>query len=1208
MAAFLARVTAGVERLKSLGKEVDKDCIIGKVLTSLPAKFSNFRTTWNMTKIGDANVTLLDLQAALLAAEADMTSSRRHEEQDAGAEGEALSAGRRKGFKGKKDKPVHKKGITCFQCGLEGHYKRDCPGGASGSAGKKSTGGPAHAMRGKPAGTALGAGSFDDSWFGDTGAFMHMTHHTEWFDKVLPADVTVTIPDGTKHQASGIGSIAVETHNGVDWEPHVLTDVLLVPALTYNLFSISASMKKGCELAGRGNEIWLSQNGRKVVRGTEDGGLFKMKMRIAGSINGSMAASCACDLTTWHRRLAHLHEEAVKSMMKDELVIGMKGSTAGSLSFCEGCVLGKMTHLPFKSTEWRDCSAGEVIHGDVMGPLPVKSLGGSRYCVVFKDEASSARRVFFVKEKTEVLKCFKTFVSEIEADFAGSRVKVFRSDRGTEFVNAEFNSYLGTAGIKRELSPARSPQSNGFVERDNRTLMERAMSMLHGAGLPAFLWAEAVNTAAHISNRVPCSRHKDTTPYELWYGEKPDVGHLRVFGCLAYYLDLCRQKKLEPKSIRGVFVGYTSSPGIYKIYDKNSRRIIETREVRFNESADSSSSCCDDFADFFGDEDKAPPADADVQEEEDEAFEDAEDKPTLPPAEEGKGSASSSSAKPAAKRGPGRPLGSTSRPKEERLPPPSSIMTRTQAKNDGKPAASGGFAFMTRHAPDPQSVDEALAGDEADEWSAAMDEEMLALADNETWDLESMPADRTAVKCMWIFKKKFTSAGTIDRYKARLVAKGFSQRLGIDYQETYAPVVRYESIRVFLAIATGRDMDMKQFDVRTAFLHRDLHEVIFMDQPAGYEDNTGRKCRLRKGLYGLKQAPRCWNSKFHDFLLAQGFTASNQDRCMYHCRLDDEGEILLVLYVDDGLLASNRPAAMDDLLAQMDQQFRIRSSDPDVFVGLEIQRCRQTKTISIGQSAYISRLVERFNMTDSKPAVTPGNVSIKLAKDLPAATSDFPYREAVGSLRFAMTCTRPDIAYEVSVVAKFVEQPAEAHIQAVKRIIRYLKGTSNWRIRYAGRNLTLESFCDAGFAADIADPRSQAGRIHTLNGGAVSWSSQLMKLVAHSTTEAEFMALDEAGKDIAWLRQLHEDVNCRQDAATCLWSDNQAAIKLVENAEYHPRTRHIAVRFYYIRQQQDSGILKVDYTPTDCQPADMLTKSLNEPGLDQCRQMVQLLP
>ena len=493
-------------------------------------------------------------------------------------------------------------------------------------------------------------------------------------------------------------------------------------------------------------------------------------------------------------------------------------------------------------------------------------------------------------------------------------------------------------------------------------------------------------------------------------------------------------------------------------------------------------------------------------------------------------------------------------------------------------------------------------------WSAAMQEEMQALMDNNTWTLEDMPADRSAVKCMWIFKKKFNSAGNVDRHRARLVAKGFSQRRGIDFKDTYAPVVRYESIRIFLALAAGMDMDMKQFDVRTAFLHGDLNEVIFMDQPAGYDDKSGKKCWLRKGLYGLKQAPRQWNEKFNSFLVSYGLEPSQQDPCIYVCRQEEKGLILLALYVDDGLLACSKPAVMGKMLKDLDRAFKIRTSDPDVFVGLEISRCRHSKSISVGQPAYIDRMLARFHMTDCKPVKTPGVAGSRLTKeDVPADEDDFPYREAVGSLMFAMTCTRPDIAFEVSAVARFVEMPASSHKTAVKRILRYLKGTRDVRIKYAGNNLELESFCDAGYIADVNDPRSQAGRIHTINSGAVSWSSSLMKLLAHSTTEAEYMAMDEACKDVAWLRQLLQDMTCRQDGPTPLWSDNTGAIALVHNGEYHPRTRHISVRYHYVRQEEKLGHVVVNFMPTEEMPADMLTKSLVEPALRKCRLRVNLI-
>lgn len=263
----------------------------------------------------------------------------------------------------------------------------------------------------------------------------------------------------------------------------------------------------------------------------------------------------------------------------------------------------------------------------------------------------------------------------------------------------------------------------------------------------------------------------------------------------------------------------TPSQPVYRVYDPSTRRVIDTREVRFDESSAGRKDVFRTMTAVIEDESDAEDADGEAEREEEAGGEQHPDLHVV--------------SSPVVKRGPGRPRGSLNKPKP---PPTPHVMTLRSRRV--QPAESGGHAFIARHAPEPQSVEEALSGDEAEDWRQAMDEEMTALHSNSTWRLEVMPAERSSIKSMWIFKKKFKSDGEIDRYKARLVAKGFSQRKGLDYNETYAPVVRYESVRMFLAISAGLKLDLRQFDVRTAFLHGDLDEVLYMDQPAEYEDGT----------------------------------------------------------------------------------------------------------------------------------------------------------------------------------------------------------------------------------------------------------------------------------------------------------------------------------------------------------------------------------
>jgi len=479
-----------------------------------------------------------------------------------------------------------------------------------------------------------------------------------------------------------------------------------------------------------------------------------------------------------------------------------------------------------------------------------------------------------------------------------------------------------------------------------------------------------------------------------------------------------------------------------------------------------------------------------------------------------------------------------------------------------------------------------------------MNEEIDSLNKNETWSLSELPPGRSAIRSRWVYKLKQSGAEAV-KYKARLVAKGFSQKKGVDYEETYSPVVKHDSLRTVLAVAAAKDLEMVQLDVKTAFLNGELEEELFMEQPAGFEVN-GREnevCRLQRSLYGLKQASRNWNKKFDSFIVKYGFTRGVADPCVYYQKDDDQNITIMAIWVDDGLLCSSQASKLKDIVSFLSSNFEMTFGPVGVFVGIQIGRNRQEKLIHISQKLYIEKVVKRFGLSDCKPRSIPADPFSHLMKDSSAGVeASFPFREAVGSLMFAAICTRPDIAFAVNQVAQFSNNPNQSHWEAVKRIITYLKGTSDHGITYcgAGENV-LTAYTDADFAGDVDTRRPTTGNIFIINGGPVAWSSQRQRCVSLSTTEAEYVAASTATKEIAWLRNLLNDIGCCQHQPTPLLCDNQSAIRLVRNPEFHQRTKHIDVKFHYIRNMQEEGAVNILYVDTSNQLADALTKALTQP-------------
>ncbi|RWS21908.1 integrase core domain protein-like protein [Leptotrombidium deliense] len=475
---------------------------------------------------------------------------------------------------------------------------------------------------------------------------------------------------------------------------------------------------------------------------------------------------------------------------------------------------------------------------------------------------------------------------------------------------------------------------------------------------------------------------------------------------------------------------------------------------------------------------------------------------------------------------------------------------------------------------EPTCFNDAVKSKNCNEWLQAMNDEMSSLAKNNTWKLVEKPKNINIINNRWVYKIKENTDGSVSRFKARLVAKGYTQKQGIDFNETFSPVVKMNSVRAILVIAASEDLEMIQFDVKTAFLYGDIKETLYMKQPDGFDDGSGKVCKLQKSLYGLKQAPRQWNEKFNSFLQKFGFSRSKADSCVYASFVNNV-KTILGIYVDDGLLVSSSKQKINEIVLLLKEQFEMSVAVVDCFLGLQVIRNRKKKLLNVNQQSYIRKMLVKYNMEDCKSVKTPMDASVKLVKSN-CKSCQFPYRELIGSLMYAMLGSRIDICYTVGKLAQFLDCFDETHWTAAKRVLRYLKGTSKHGITFNANSNgpSLYGYCDADYAGDLDSRRSTSGYVFILSGGAVSWMSRVQRIVALSTTEAEYIALAEATKEAFWMRQLLSDFGNEQ-TATNIWCDNQGAIKLVGNPEFHQRTKHIDVRHNFIRDAQSDGKIVV---------------------------------
>lgn len=491
---------------------------------------------------------------------------------------------------------------------------------------------------------------------------------------------------------------------------------------------------------------------------------------------------------------------------------------------------------------------------------------------------------------------------------------------------------------------------------------------------------------------------------------------------------------------------------------------------------------------------------------------------------------------------------------------------------------------------EPTSFKEAMK--RPDLWTPSMDEEMESFEKNEVAELVNRPKNANVVGNKWVYKNKKNAKGEIVRRRARLCAKGFTQSFGLDYFETFAPVIAMIILRLLLAFASVKGLIMKGFDIKAAFLYGWLDEDVYMEQPEGYSDGTNRVWKLKKSLYGLKQAPRQWNIEFSNFLKSLGFTESKFDRCVYY-RLRPSIAIIAI-YVDDGLIFAKEQADIDRIMKALHERFDVHETDTTTFLGFQIERSADKHKIGIHQGSYVNNVLNKFNMSDSKPIENPSTITRDNKNKLDDSTLDpkIPYREAIGSLMYASTTTRVDIAYAVNRASRKVSEPTNLDWKDVKRIMRYLNDNENPYICYSKEaNKGLYAYCDSDFAGDSTN-KSTTGYIIMFAGGPIHWKSQRQSIVSLSSTESELIALCELAKEIIFLKEIAKELGIIDDSPIIIFCDNTSAIKLAQNEKSVQRTRHMGVRAAYLREMITNGEIEIRHISTDYNLADMLTKPL----------------
>ncbi|PIL36305.1 hypothetical protein GSI_01968 [Ganoderma sinense ZZ0214-1] len=818
---------------------------------------------------------------------------------------------------------------------------------------------------------------------------------------------------------------------------------------------------------------------------------------------------------------------------------------------------------------------------------------------------------------------------------------------------------LKDKGIEIIPSAPHIHQQNGRAERIIRTLMDKSEAMRHDACIPQSWWEFSFEHAAHLHNRTPTCRLEWRTPYELLNGTKPDISHLCVFGCGAYVFlpPEVRKNKLSPKSELMIYLGVGAvcfQNAHMKRSDKGSRvrpnqlnlwtrqllllyslmtamshavlpqnlpqrarvrretshlhqlRLYPLYLLNLAHSAERTYQKCNTLCrrnllrltgqarknrDGLRESGKYQFAKAmsmvkhdtlqtflrtlrngdrgskwldpdDDDDDDDDEEEESEEESSGQSSDEVEGVLRAA---------------------------------RTDVAQLCREGGASLIQFLIAKAIPPDEGEKVpppiLPNAERKEWFTACREELEALRRRDVYDLVDRPKGRKVVKNRWVFDVK-----TDGRKKARLVAKGFSQVEGEDFDKIFSPVVRFETVRLIMALAALEDWHISGLDVRSAYLYGKLDEEIYLEQPEGFRISGSEHnvFRLKRALYGLKQAGLAWWRTLSESMKLMGYKRLTNDAGLYIYKRHSDGELVVVIvYVDDALFCGRDKKLVALLKARFMKKWECRDlGDAKEFLRMRITRIG--RKIFLDQRTYLEKVLDRCGMTNARPALTPLPAGYIPAPNTGQATPELRsrYQKVIGSLLYLMLGTRPDLAFAVTKLAQHAANPTEDHLSKALHICRYLVGTKNYALVYNGDSqLGLIAGTDSDWASDPYTRRSQTGFMLKLANCAFSWVSRAQKTIALSSTEAEYMAMSNCSRQVVWVHNLLAELGYYIGRVP-LSGDNQGSIHIGQNPVTESRSKHIDIRYHYVREVYDRGITDIFYVEGTNNPADIFTKNL----------------
>ncbi|GJZ29117.1 zinc finger, CCHC-type containing protein [Tanacetum coccineum] len=1199
--AFTAKLNSYATKAKEFGKTLDQSLLVRKLLNSTPDRFIQIIASIEQNSDLD-ELTLDEIIGKLKAFEEriKLQKGRQVERQEnlLFAQGEHSKRGRRFGNRGgrsnfsrgnwqhnknkydsKEEGSTHKEKsntkwnkrewdmskVQCHKCRKLGHFRKDCT--QSSTTQEQSNliqedEEPSLLMathETKHEKVLLNEGQIQPGkytttdasiWYLDNGASNHMTGTKSHF-RDIDENITgrIRFGDGSYVEIKGKGSILLGCRNH---EQKIVSEVYYIPNLKSNILSLGQLTEIGCKIIMDGNQLTLYDRNKKLLMKIErsKNRLYSIKLQIETPI--CLLANVDNQAWLWHARLGHLNFEDINKMTRKSLVEGIpRINHAGQI--CDACLLGKHSRTPFPSqAKFRSKNPLDLVYGDLCGPISPASHSGKKLIFLLVDDCTRFMWAYFLTSKDQTFNTFKEFRQHIEMEMR-TKLRMLRTDRGGEFTSNEFTKYCKENGIARQLTAPYSPQQNGVVERRNRTVLSTTRSMMKAMKLPLNFWAEAVRHAIYILNRVPTRALVDETPYEALYNRKPNLENLRIFGCTAYAkIKIPHLQKLEDRSIPMIYLGIEEGSKAYRLYDPKGNRKHVSRDVKFMETK---------------------PWDWDNNREETsiqgsswaslvvEGF----DNGNTTSVNSGNNTDNHQEQEPiTAPNSPITPQTYTYNPNSEEED--ATICSLKNSKNgfDDTPVRE-----------EPRNYKEASTDKK---WIEAMEAELDSINKNNTWTLTTLPINHKAIGLKWVFKTKRDTKGEIIKYKAR----------SFDF-----------------STAAYHEWQVHHLDVKSAFLHGELKEEVYLTQPEGFiqQGKSGKIYKLTKALYGLRQAPRAWNMKLDQTLKSLGFKKCNLEQAVY-TKKSKTSTLIVGVYVDDLIITGTPRKEIDLFKSQMKDKFEM--SDLGLlayYLGIEVTQ--KGGEITIKQTGYINKILKDSNMMESNDTKIPMDPGTKLVKAEDGNSIDATYyRSLIGCLRYLLH-TRPDLSYSVGLLSIFMQELKDHHLKAIKQVIRYIKGTKEHGIIYKkDGGCKITSYSDSSYGINTDQGKGTTGIVFYFGESPITWCTQKQPTVALSSCESEFMAATGAACQALWLKRLLSEITGWEEERITLKVDNISAITLVKNPVFHGRSKHIDIRYHFIRECIENGHINVEHISGELQRADILTKALPRLKFVTMRQML----